>query len=590
MQNQRIHNALGILDVPAEDDRVGVKDHIGGLAKFVRQCETPMTIAVQGGWGTGKTSVMNMLAKDLARDEDIHVVNFNTWQYSQFDLGNQLATSLLLRIISGMPDTPSSEPKKVRLFKIAQGLALASAQVAAPMVTHLANTVIPGAGDSLRELASKVAQREQELEMSPVEAIERLRSEFADLVQVSGKRVLVFVDDLDRLEPERAVELMEAIKLFLDVPSCVFVLAIDFDVVKRGVMQKYGEDFSDRKARSFFEKIIQVPFQLPTHLYDTTELLQDGLERSQIRGADLQNYAALARESIGTNPRATKRLVNTFALLKQVRGDVSDREKDADAFATLCLQNAYPSIADYLNLKSREEQVGEDLPSDDDDDAEAAIPDNLRMETKAEEREWREEWLRATPFLKRLREFFTAPGGQGAFDEQRFRDATRLASVTSAGDAAEGPAGPASGSWDRTTDIGEMRLRLEGVTPDSFIDWGMRFHEALSGPIELVGQRGAAWTLNRTDRKTKRRVGSLHFGKQRMRFEIERFEGERNPEAVLKQLQVFKAAFIPEGDSTTRVIALRNETETQLPLSVQWKSDDPIDPEELAQFFLRVIR
>lgn len=51
---------------------------------------------------------------------------------------------------------------------------------------------------------------------------------------------MIFVDDLDRLVPSKAVELLEVLKLFLDCKQCVFVLAIDYEVVIRGAIKKYG--------------------------------------------------------------------------------------------------------------------------------------------------------------------------------------------------------------------------------------------------------------------------------------------------------------------------------------------------------------
>ncbi len=548
-----------------------------------------MTVAIQGGWGTGKTSVMNMLSKDLESEADVHVVHFNTWQYSQFDLGDQLATSLLLRIISGMPDTEESEPKKVRLFKIAQGLALASAQVAAPILSHAANTVIPGAGDSLRELASRVALREQELEVGPIEAIERLRNEFAQLVEVSGKRVLVFVDDLDRLEPERAVELMEAIKLFLDVPNCVFVLAIDFDVVKRGVMQKYGNGFSDRKARAFFEKIIQVPFQLPTHVYETRSLLEDGLARSNASERDLDACVELAKASIGTNPRATKRLVNTFALLRQVRGDESSRDMDVDAFASLCLQNAYPAVSDFLNEQSAFQGVGEFLPSVDDEESEdmsGDLPDNPHVTTDLEVQEWREEWGRATPFLKKLRSHFSREGGRGDVDEERFQAATRLTSVTSAGEGQRAEVSTST-TWNVTNELDEMLARLAGKTTDAGIAWGIEFREALGDRVLAVGQVNPIWTLRRTDRKANSRVAALHFGNRTMSLVLERFEGARDFGAlnrIVEELRQGPGNDVDTGSLKVAVLPGRNggskvrlQWEVARPISATWAAHELIN-------------
>ena len=68
-------------------------------------------------------------------------------------------------------------------------------------------------------------------------------------------RIVVFIDDLDRIKPAIAVEILETIKLFVDVPNCVFVLALDYGVVSRGLKDKFGID-EQELGRSFFDKII----------------------------------------------------------------------------------------------------------------------------------------------------------------------------------------------------------------------------------------------------------------------------------------------------------------------------------------------
>ena len=72
----------------------------------------------------------------------------------------------------------------------------------------------------------------------------------------------MFVDDLDRVAPERAVEILEVLKIFLDIPGLVFMLACDYEVIVTGLAAKGGLG-EDASGRSFFDKIIQVPFQMP---------------------------------------------------------------------------------------------------------------------------------------------------------------------------------------------------------------------------------------------------------------------------------------------------------------------------------------
>ncbi len=83
------------------------------------------------------------------------------------------------------------------------------------------------------------------------------------------ERLIIFVDDLDRLNPSTAVSLLEGIKVFLDCEKCIFVMAIDDEVVYRGINEKYhlGQD-DDEKGKMFFDKIIQVPFRIPVEQYE----------------------------------------------------------------------------------------------------------------------------------------------------------------------------------------------------------------------------------------------------------------------------------------------------------------------------------
>ncbi len=85
-------------------------------------------------------------------------------------------------------------------------------------------------------------------------------------------RLVVFIDDLDRCLPEKAIELLEAIKLFLDIPGYLFVLGVDKEVVKKGIAHHYkhfenqGEAGGNEKvisAEDYLEKMIQLPIDLP---------------------------------------------------------------------------------------------------------------------------------------------------------------------------------------------------------------------------------------------------------------------------------------------------------------------------------------
>lgn len=90
---------LGVVDAPirlGDDDALGLRRYASALAKFIVECDTPMTVGIQGDWGAGKTSLMNLIELDLSQ-RAITPLTFtlNTWQYAQLVQGDALALVVL---------------------------------------------------------------------------------------------------------------------------------------------------------------------------------------------------------------------------------------------------------------------------------------------------------------------------------------------------------------------------------------------------------------------------------------------------------------------------------------------------------------
>ena len=104
-------------DSPTHDDKFSIENYINGLSNFITECETPLTIAIQGDWGTGKTSIMYQVEKRLnpeKQDKKIQTIFFNTWQYSQFDMGKNLAVALITDLIN---ELNVEDSKKKQFYK-----------------------------------------------------------------------------------------------------------------------------------------------------------------------------------------------------------------------------------------------------------------------------------------------------------------------------------------------------------------------------------------------------------------------------------------------------------------------------------------
>ena len=187
----------------------------------------------------------------------------------------------------------------------------------------------------------------------------KLRDSFQEaidkkLAETHRSRVVIFVDDLDRLQPGKAVELLEVLKLFLDCENCVFVLAVDYNVVTMGIKEKYGASVSEEKGRSFFDKIIQLPFKLPVAKYDVDNYVQTMMTRMSI-DTELNKvniFVDLIRTSIGFNPRGMKRLFNTYQLLEIItrsnRASMDDAVRQRILFGIICMQMKFEELYNHL--------------------------------------------------------------------------------------------------------------------------------------------------------------------------------------------------------------------------------------------------
>ncbi len=355
----------GYTDTPIErleSDVMDVKVYVESLSEFILDCSTPMTIAIQGDWGSGKTSMINMIKQTLS--DKIVPVWFNTWQYSQFEMASYLSISLLTNFLEKIGAEEESKNFLKSLGKSAVALAKTVAVVGSEQI--LGGTFAGNLNEKFSEIGTQDASK----------ALEELKDRIQEAVNAKLKsakknRIVVFVDDLDRLAPEKAVELLEVLKVFMDVPHCVFVLAVDYGVITQGLEKKYGVGIGHSKGRSFFDKIIQLPFAIPIGQYNISAYIKNLLSNMSISCSeeDIDTYREIVDSSIGCNPRSMKRLFNSFILLNTVASKkgmfndtdgVKEKDKQRILFAALCLQMAFQEIYEFM-IKNINELEGDFL-------------------------------------------------------------------------------------------------------------------------------------------------------------------------------------------------------------------------------------
>lgn len=324
-----------INDQPTKEDFFEISSYIQGLQNFIKECTTPMTLSIQGDWGTGKTSIMKQL-EHIFEKECVKTVFLNTWQYSQFKMDEDLSLHIILELINSL--VKDNEELTNNTKNVVQaGLKLLKF-INVPML----NT--ERIGESLDDIWDKFEKKSKTV-IELKEKFEQLISEVIDLEK--NEKIIVFIDDLDRLSPKKAVELLEVIKLFLDCKGCVFILAIDYSVVLEGLTEKYGSDFDKQKSRAFFDKIIQVPFNVPVSNYNMDNYIKTSLEKISVKVGknDLELIYELIKYSIGMNPRSIKRLLNTFSLLIKIYSVTKSKSKNnLCLLAILCMEMKFEEI------------------------------------------------------------------------------------------------------------------------------------------------------------------------------------------------------------------------------------------------------
>lgn len=377
-----------VIDQPAKagEDSLNMRAYADALTEFIANAQSPLTIALQGEWGSGKTSLMNALRQSLAATDEKGIpqadapylgVWINTWQYALMSDPQEAIQKILMGIIGQIPEeeVPNKPKRKRSIAKVC----LSFGKVIAISAGNLAGAAI-GAGQMGSEInkaydASKSQPEEPQIDAeSPIEKLKRqLKALVADCCTAnsvadvkSGKKcgILVFIDDLDRIDPPLAVQILEFLKNIFDIPKCIFVLAIDYGVVVKGLKPKFGEmnAENEREFRSFFDKIIQLPFSMPVASYNIDDFLMDSLRRigyvDEKERKDKEICEAItfyARQSVGTNPRSLKRLVNYLSLIRILIGKTETTEDDEDfenwkdvLFALVCIQVQYQKIYDAL--------------------------------------------------------------------------------------------------------------------------------------------------------------------------------------------------------------------------------------------------
>ncbi len=289
-------------DIETTDDYLHFSVVSGTVAELIDESgDNPISIGVSGNWGTGKSSMVKMIGKELEKSNKAEkttyiFLEFNAWLYQGYD---DAKTALLHTVAKKLSEEmkkrhiPESDKtlwkrfqkftKRINWLQVSKiGLPLlvglipgaAPAGAAAALISSIVNSIktpddkgknAEAVETNLKEFLSNFDDILKDDETkSTTQQIEELRKDFEDILEKLNIRLVVLVDDLDRCLPETAISTLEAMRLLLFVKRTAFIIAADEQMIRNGVRAHFGTvDLSDDLITSYFDKLIQVPITVP---------------------------------------------------------------------------------------------------------------------------------------------------------------------------------------------------------------------------------------------------------------------------------------------------------------------------------------
>ncbi|MFF4617404.1 KAP family P-loop NTPase fold protein [Nonomuraea jabiensis] len=300
-------------DAPADwrGDLLQFRRYVDPLVSVITnpRTQTPFTIGVFGSWGSGKSSLLQMVDQRLLdrHGAEFVRVHFNPWMHRR-------EPEMLLPLLNALHNALDQDPAH-HFADNAKRLGVIMLNLAADELLKRINV-----GSASVEKIGRIAQQYAEMRGQLDSQTGRLRGllqKEADSLTEKGRKIVFFVDDLDRCQPDQIIDVLESIKLFLDLRNVFVIIALSKDVVDRGVSVKYRSfEFPDHAviADDYLDKMIQ----LPLHLYPIGPAEVGDFIRASLLGDLAGRHVATLEGIVSPNPRKIKRVLNLLRVTEAI--------------------------------------------------------------------------------------------------------------------------------------------------------------------------------------------------------------------------------------------------------------------------------
>lgn len=326
------------IDAPIEefaDDRFARGPFAERIARTIMAQRDPgsLVVGVYGAWGDGKTSVLNLVEKTLAKDSTVVPVRFNPWQLGNED---QVFRGFFAVLASALDEKLTSASGRIGKLMKQYGSLLKSI----PIAGDAAVTLTTGVGGALADGDADLGAQKHKID---------------GILADSGKRVVILMDDLDRLDKTEIQTVFRLVKVAADFAHTAYVLAFDDAVVSAALADRYAT--GSIHGVNFLDKIVQLPLHLPPVKQDSLrklalESVDVALDQAEIElsQAQVNEFVATFQRAVVPRlktPRVCKRYGNAamFALPM-----IGDETSPVDLLLIEAMRIFYPPLYEWARV------------------------------------------------------------------------------------------------------------------------------------------------------------------------------------------------------------------------------------------------
>ena len=321
------------------------------IVNIVKNSYPKFTMGIFGDWGAGKTTLINSIDKALQTEKDLIIVRLEAWRYKreQFAL-----VSMLKTIAYALPAEKQFEDLRQKLETSAINFLKKTPDILTSIITKYVSEedeISQEMFDSFKKEFNSKIQLIAELDRDAVyfDGFEEIRKEIKNLrLDNPAFRIIVFVDDLDKCSPKKALEILEFIRVFHDIEGFIYIIGISQDMMVK--LSDIENNETSIEGEHYIKNLIQVPITLPKWSnQDIVKLVRDFIKKGMIHERFkevVDKNIELISVAVDNNPREIKRFLNNFI----VAYEIFSSKKNFEAKELLVIQAIHLRWNKFYNI------------------------------------------------------------------------------------------------------------------------------------------------------------------------------------------------------------------------------------------------